>query len=77
MSDNKDNNMNLIELKSVGSMLDKEKGVIYPLLSEDGLNTKYDIDNPISLIEDEVSAEWWESLSDEDYQLCSFVATYM
>tara|TARA_B100000900_G_C20447593_1_gene661765 strand:- start:355 stop:561 length:207 start_codon:yes stop_codon:yes gene_type:complete len=60
----------LIELKSVGSMLDVSKGVIYPMYKEDGLNSQYDTDCPISIIDDEVSSDWWDSLSDEDYCIC-------
>ena len=56
----------LIELKSVGSLLDSDVGVIYPQ-NEDGTP---DYNCPISLYDDEVSADWWESLSDEDYKIC-------
>lgn len=63
MSDNKTNNMNLVELKSVGSMVDLESGIIYPQ-NEDG---SPDLDMDISLYDDEVSAEWLDSLSNEDY----------
>ena len=56
----------LIELKSVGSLLDTDVGVIYPQ-NEDGTP---DYNCPISLYDDEVAADWWESLSDEDYKIC-------
>ena len=56
----------LIELKSVGSLLDTDVGVIYPQ-NEDGTP---DYNCPISLYDDEVAADWWEALSDEDYKIC-------
>lgn len=62
--------MNLIELKSVGSILDVSKGVIYPQLNDSSSIYEYDMGCPISLVDDEVSSEWWDSLSDEDYCTC-------
>ena len=56
----------LIELKSVGSYLDPDVGVIYPI-EEDGTP---DYGCSISLYDDEVSSEWIESLSEEDYNVC-------
>ena len=56
----------LIELKSVGCLLDSDIGVVYPQ-NEDGTP---DYNCPISLYEDEPAADWWEALSDEDYDLC-------
>ena len=56
----------LTELKSVGSYLDEDIGVIYPI-EEDGTP---DYGCSISLYDDEVSSEWIESLSDEDYNVC-------
>jgi len=53
-------------LNSVGSLLDEDTGQIYPQL-EDG---NPDWDCPISLYDDEVSAEWIESLSSDDYNVC-------
>ena len=54
----------LIELKSVGSYLDEDIGVIYPI-EEDGTP---DYGCSISLYDDEVSVEWLDSLSTEDYK---------
>lgn len=103
--------MNLFELKSVGSWLDYDKGVVYPSLKKQryfvrsynsdtrlyddvylGKNLclaeeKYDLlvrffpktsfqkitftiadlDYPISLIDGEVSEEWYSKLSERDY----------
>ena len=66
---NTKHNPNLIELKSVGSWLDATRGIIYPMMS----NGEYFIEEGISLIEDEVSADWWEGLSTEDYKICKDV----
>jgi len=55
--------MNLLRLNSVGSVLDSESGIVYPQLV-DGLP---DLGMGISLVEDEVSAEWYGELSSEDY----------
>jgi len=55
----------LIELKSVGSLLDSDIGCIYPQ-NEDG---SPDYGCEISLYDDEVSAEWLDELSEEDYEL--------
>ena len=63
---NTKHNPNLIELKSVGSWLDNEKGIIYPMMS----NGEYFISEGISLKEDEVSADWWDTLSDGEYSIC-------
>jgi len=63
---NTEHNPNLVELKSVGSWLDITRGIIYPMMK----NGEYWIEEGISLVEDEVAADWWESLSSDDYQLC-------
>jgi len=62
--------MNLVELKSVGSILDLSKGVIYPKLNDSSSIYEYDMGCPISLYEDEVSDEWVMSLSKEDIEKC-------
>ena len=56
----------LVELKSVGSLLDPDTGCIYPQFSGGDLP---DLDLEISLYDDEVSSEWIDSLSKEDYEL--------
>ena len=56
----------LIELKSVGSLLDPDTGMIYPQFSGSDLP---DLSLEISLLDGEVSSEWIESLSEEDYKL--------
>lgn len=53
------------ELKSVESYLDPDIGVIYPI-EEDGTP---DYGCSISLYDDEVSAEWLDELSNEDYKI--------
>jgi hypothetical protein len=56
----------LVELKSVGSLLDPDTGCIYPQFSGSELP---DLSCETSLLDDEVSADWYESLSKEDYEL--------
>ena len=56
----------MIYLESVGSYLDPKEGVIYPAFE----TNEPDINCPISLVEDEVAADWWETLSPNDYKLC-------
>lgn len=56
----------LFELKSVGSYLDYELGIIYPM-NEDG---SADRECETSLIDDEVSSDWIEALSSEDRFMC-------
>lgn len=55
---------NLIELKSVGSLLDPKTGTIYPQYSG---TDEPDLSCPIELSEDEVALDWWDSLSSDDY----------
>tara|TARA_B100000900_G_scaffold35797_1_gene26857 strand:- start:25 stop:252 length:228 start_codon:yes stop_codon:yes gene_type:complete len=69
MSDNKDMiGLNLVELPSVGSLLDTDTGCIYPQYGvEKGEGP--DLSCEISLYDGEVSADWYESLSEQDYKL--------
>ena len=53
---------NLIYLKSVGTYLNLQTGMIYPVLE----NNEPDTESPISLKDDEVSKEWFDSLSSYD-----------
>lgn len=55
----------LVELKSVGSLIDVKKGLIYPQYD----NGKADFSNPISLRDEEASSDWYESLSPQDYKV--------
>jgi hypothetical protein len=55
----------LVVLESVGSVLNTKQGIIYPQ-NADG---SYDKNFSISLVEDEVNAEWYKELSTEDYEL--------
>jgi len=61
--------MNMIYLKSVGSFIDPNTANIYPAFD----NGKSDLNNPISLLEDEVSAEWWNSLNNKDYKITTII----
>ena len=67
MINNKDMiGIKLIELKSVGSLLDPDTGCIYPQFSGSDLP---DLSCEISLYDGEVAADWYEELSPEDYEL--------
>ena len=55
----------LVVLESVGSVLNTKQGIIYPQ-NADG---SYDKNFSISLVEDEVNAEWYKELSTKDYEL--------
>lgn len=69
MSDNKDMiGLNLVELPSVGSLLDTDTGCIYPQYGvEKGEGP--DLSCEISLYDGEVSADWYDQLSEVDYKL--------
>ncbi len=56
----------LFQLKSVGSYLDYESGVIYPM----NVDASADRETPISLVDDEVAYDWWQALSSEDMFMC-------
>jgi len=60
---------NLIYLKSVGSYLNQQKGIIYPTLK----NNQPDTECPIFLKDDEVSKEWFNSLSSDDMHQVNLV----
>ena len=55
----------LVVLESVGSVLNTKQGIIYPQNADGSYNKNYSI----SLVEDEVNAEWYKLLSTEDYEL--------
>lgn len=57
----------LIELKSVGSLLDPDTGCIYPQYGNE--SGEPDLSCEISLYDDEVAADWYDMLSEEDYEL--------
>jgi|TARA_R110002153_G_scaffold186041_2_gene339169 hypothetical protein len=53
----------LIVLESVGSVFDTNNLCIYPQKVDGG----YDKEFSISIEEEEVALDWWESLSVEDF----------
>jgi len=53
----------LIVLESVGSVLDTNEMCIYP----QKVDGSYDKEFSISIEEEEVAADWWDSLSVEDF----------
>ena len=60
---------NLIYLKSVGTYLNQQTGMIYPVLE----NNNPDTESGISLKHDEVSKEWFDSLSSYDMHQVNLV----
>jgi hypothetical protein len=58
----------LIVLESVGSVFDTKQGIIYPQIEDGG----YDKEFSISIDDEEVSLDWWESLSLEDFQIVKY-----
>ena len=57
----------LIELKSVGSLLDPDTGCIYPQYGNE--SGEPDLSCEISLLDDEVASDWYDMLSEEDLEL--------
>ena len=57
-------NDKLTYLESVGSYFDQSLNTIYPAFDSGDC----DYENPISLTEDKVSNDWWNALSDNDYE---------
>ena len=55
----------MIELESVGCLLDTDVGSVYPILK----NGEPDWENEFSLL-DEVSDEWIHTLSEKDFKIC-------
>ena len=54
---------NLVELESVGSWYDNKTNMTYPMMS----NGEYFESEGIHIYDDEVSDEWWATLSPKDY----------
>jgi hypothetical protein len=53
----------MIELESVGSVINPQNGIVYPQL----INDAYDMECGVEL--EECSDEWFDSLSEEDMNL--------
>jgi hypothetical protein len=58
----------LIVLESVGSVFNTKEGIIYPQLADGS----YDKEFSISIDDEEVALDWWESLSLEDFQIVKY-----
>ena len=58
----------LVVLESVGSVFDTKEGIIYPQTEDGG----YDKEFSISIDDEEVSLDWWESLSLEDFNIVKY-----
>jgi hypothetical protein len=58
----------LIVLESVGSVFNTKEGTIYPQLTDGS----YDKEFSISIDDEEVSSEWWDSLSKDDFNIVKY-----
>ena len=65
--------MKLHELKSVGSWLDLDNGVVYPSCA----NGSVDLGCPTSLKDDEVSEYWYSKLSNSDHEVINEFIPYL
>tara|TARA_R100000231_G_scaffold129537_1_gene100950 strand:- start:255 stop:470 length:216 start_codon:yes stop_codon:yes gene_type:complete len=65
--------MNLVELKSVGSWVDLDKGIVYPSYA----NGSVDLDCPNSIMDDEFSEEWYSKLSNSDHEVINEFIPYL
>ena len=65
--------MNLVELNSVGSIVDIDEKIVYPQL-QNGLP---DLDMGSSLIEDEIAGEWFDMLSEKDSEIVKELVNYL
>ena len=57
------NEVKMIELESVGSVIDPQDGIVYPLFE----NGAIDLGNGVEL--EEASDEWFDGLSENDLNL--------
>jgi len=53
----------MIKLESVGSWLNYDKGIVFPMLED------CDIDMSLDVPIEDVAHDWWQSLSSSDYQI--------
>jgi hypothetical protein len=69
----KSKDMNLVELNSVGSIVDIDEKIVYPQL-QNGLP---DLDCGVSLVEDEISGDWFDMLSEKDSEIVKELVEYL
>lgn len=65
--------MELVELKSVSSFVNKETKMVYQKLQ----NGTPDLENGVSLTEDQVPGEWLDGLSQEDLAVVMGLVDYL
>ena len=70
---NPNQNSKLIEIKSVGSVIDTDSGNIYPL-NQDGT---VDYTFGISLENEEVSSDWYDGLSVQDLKKVKYIQQFL
>ena len=67
------NEIKMIELESVGCVLDPETAEVYPLF-EDGA---IDLGSGVSLTDDEMPGDWIDALSEKDLEIVKKYVNYL
>ena len=67
------NEIKMIELESVGCILDPETAEVYPLF-EDGA---IDLGSGVSLTDDEMPGDWIDALSEKDLEIVKKYVNYL
>ena len=67
------NEIKMIELESVGCVLDPETAEVYPLF-EDGA---IDLGSGVSLTDDEMPGDWIDALSEKDLEIVKKYVDYL
>ena len=65
--------MTLVKLNSVGSVVDTETKMVYPQLE----NGTPDLDSGVSITEDEIPGDFFDSLSQEDLEVLKNLVDYL
>ena len=65
--------MTLVKLNSVGSFVDTETKMVYPQFEND----TPDVKNGVSLTEDMIPGDWFDSLSQEDLLVVKKLVDYL
>ena len=65
--------MKLVELESVGCVLDPDTAEVYPLFE----NGAIDLGSGVSLYEDEMPGDWIDALSEKDLEIVKQYVDYL
>ena len=63
----------LVELKSVGCVLDPDTAEVYPLFENGGI----DLGSGVSLYEDPMPGDWIDALNEEDLEVVKKYVDYL